>query len=111
MTFEHIDEALSYINKKEKPLAFYYFGNNKKAQAILEKTTSGGACINDIIMHIANHNLPFGGVGSSGMGKYHGKESFLAFSNNRGVVTTATWIDLPFKYVPFKFFKWIKKIV
>jgi len=111
MTFEHIDEALSYINKKEKPLAFYYFGNNKKAQAILEKTTSGGACINDIIMHIANHNLPFGGVGSSGMGKYHGKESFLAFSNNRGVVTTATWIDLPLKYVPFKFFKWIKKIV
>jgi len=111
MTFEHIDEALAYINKNEKPLAFYYFGGNKKANDILKKTTSGGACINDTLIHIVNHNLPFGGVGNSGMGKYHGKETFLAFSNNRAVVTSPTWIDLPFKYVPFKFYKWIEKIV
>jgi len=111
MTFEHIDETLSYINKNEKPLAFYYFGKNKKAKDILAKTTSGGACVNDTLIHIINHNLPFGGVGNSGMGKYHGKESFLAFSNNRAVVTSPTWIDLPFKYVPFKFYKWIEKIV
>jgi aldehyde dehydrogenase (NAD+) len=111
MTFEHIDEALAYINKNEKPLAFYYFGGDKKANDILKKTTSGGACINDTLIHIVNHNLPFGGVGNSGMGKYHGKESFLAFSNNRAVVTSPTWIDLPFKYVPFKFYKWIEKIV
>lgn len=111
MTFENIDETIAYINKNEKPLAFYYFGKNKKAKDILMKTTSGGACINDTIMHLANHNLPFGGVGNSGMGKYHGQESFLAFSNKRGVVNTPTWIDLPLRYVPFKYFKFIERII
>ncbi len=111
MSFEHIEEAIVYINKNEKPLAFYYFGKNKKAKEVLAKTTSGGACINDILMHIGNHNLPFGGVGNSGMGKYHGRESFLAFSNKRAIVTSPTWFDLPFKYIPFKYFKLIKKII
>jgi len=111
MTFEHLDEAISYINKNEKPLAFYYFGRNRKAKEVLAKTTSGGACINDTLMHIANHNLPFGGVGNSGMGKYHGHDSFLAFSNQRAIVNTPTWIDLPLKYAPFKHFKLIKKIL
>ena len=111
MSFDHLDEPLAYINDNEKPLAFYYFGKNNKAKEVLAKTTSGGACINDTLMHIGNHKLPFGGVGNSGMGKYHGKDSFLAFSNQRAVVTTPTWVDLPFKYVPFKYFKWIKKIV
>lgn len=111
MSFEHLDEPLAYINDNEKPLAFYYFGKNNKAKEVLTKTTSGGACINDTLMHIGNHKLPFGGVGNSGMGKYHGKDSFLAFSNQRAVVTTPTWLDLPLKYVPFTYFKWIKKIV
>lgn len=111
MTFEHIDETINYINKNEKPLAFYYFGGDKKAKEVLEKTASGGACINDTLLHIANHNLPFGGVGNSGMGSYHGKESFLVFSNRRGIVKTPTWIDLPLKYAPFKYFNWIKKIM
>ncbi len=111
MSFTHIDETIEYVNKNEKPLAFYYFGKNKEAKAVLGKTTSGGVCINDTLVHIANHNLPFGGVGNSGMGTYHGKRSFLAFSNERSVVTTPTWIDLPLRYVPFKYFKLIKKIV
>ncbi|MBI9039852.1 aldehyde dehydrogenase [Lutibacter sp.] len=111
MPFNHIDETITYINKNEKPLAFYYFGSNKNAKRILAKTTSGGACVNDTLMHITNHKLPFGGVGNSGMGKYHGKDSFLAFSNKRSVVTTPTWIDLPMKYVPFKYFKLIKKLI
>ncbi len=111
MTFDHIDEVTSYVNKNEKPLAFYYFGKNQNAKNILAKTTSGGACINDTLMHVTNHNLPFGGVGNSGMGNYHGKESFLAFSHQRAVVTSPTWIDLPFKYVPFKYFNFIKKII
>ncbi len=111
MTFEHIDETINYINKNERPLAFYYFGNNEKAKDVLGKTTSGGACINDTLVHIANHNLPFGGVGNSGMGNYHGKESFLVFSNRRGIVRTPTWLDLPLKYVPFKYFNLIKKII
>ena len=109
MTFDDITEVLDYLNSKEKPLALYYFGKN--GDYILNNTTSGGACINDTIMHIGNHNLPFGGVGSSGMGKYHGKDSFLTFSNRRGVVTTPTWIDIPLKYAPFKYFKFIKHII
>ena len=111
MTFENIDIAISYINEHEKPLAFYYFGKNCEAKKVLARTTSGGACINDTLMHITNHHLPFGGVGNSGLGNYHGHESFLAFSNARAVVTTPTWIDLPFKYVPFKYFKWLRKII
>ena len=111
MTYDNIDEAIKYISENEKPLAFYYFGKNGKAREVFHKTTSGGGCVNDTLMHITNKNLPFGGVGNSGMGKYHGRESFLAFSNRRSVVKTPTWIDLPFKYVPFKFFKLIKRII
>jgi len=111
MQFEDIEEVISYVNTNEKPLAFYYFGKNKQANEVLGKTTSGGGCINDTLMHITNHNLPFGGVGNSGLGKYHGRESFLAFSNKRSIVNTPTWIDLPVKYVPFKYFSVIKKII
>ena len=109
MTFDDITEVYEYLDDKEKPLALYYFG--KGGADVLAKTTSGGMCINDTLMHITNHNLPFGGVGSSGMGKYHGKDSFLAFSNRRAVVNTPVWIDLPFKYAPFKYFKFIKRIL
>lgn len=111
LTFSDVDEALDYVNKNEKPLAFYYFGKSKNAKEVLSRTTSGGACINDTLMHITNHNMPFGGVGNSGLGNYHGYDSFLAFSHQRAVVCTPTWIDLPFKYVPFKYFKWLKKII
>ena len=111
MSFKHIDETLNYINNNEKPLAFYYFGKNKQAKNVLSRTSSGGACINDTLMHITNHHLPFGGVGNSGMGKYHGYDSFLAFTNQRAVVSTPTWIVLPLKYAPFKYFKLIKKII
>jgi aldehyde dehydrogenase (NAD+) len=111
MTFDHIDQAILYINNQEKPLAFYYFGKNKQAEDVLAKTTSGGGCINDTLMHIANDRLPFGGVGNSGMGKYHGHDSFLVFSNARSIINNPTWIDLPIKYVPFKGFKWVKKLI
>jgi aldehyde dehydrogenase (NAD+) len=111
LTYENIDQALDYINENDKPLAFYYFGENKKAKEILQKVTSGGACINDTLMHISNHNLPFGGVGNSGIGKYHGKASFYAFSNLKSIVTSPTWIDFPLKYVPYQYFKSIKKII
>ncbi len=111
MTFENVNEAINHINSHEKPLAFYYFGKNAKVKEILHKTTSGGGCINDTLMHIANYHLPFGGVGNSGSGKYHGKESFFVFSNRRAIVSTPTWIDLPFKYAPFKYFKNIKQFL
>jgi len=83
-------QAISYINSHEKPLAFYYFGKNRKAKEVIAKTTSGGGCINDTLIHIANHHLPFGGAGNSGMGKYHGHDSFLAFSNH-----VPLWAVLP----------------
>ncbi len=111
MTFNEIDEVITYVNNNEKPLAFYYFGKNNEAKNVLAKTTSGGGCINDTLMHIANHHMPFGGVGNSGLGNYHGHQSFLAFSNQRAIVTTPTWIDLPLKYAPYKYFKWVKKII
>lgn len=110
-TFSDIKEAIDYINNNQKPLALYYFGNNKQAKMVLGNTTSGGGCINNTLLHIANHHLPFGGVGNSGMGKYHGKDSFLAFSNQRAILRSPTWMDFPFQYPPFKYFKWIKKIV
>ncbi len=111
ISFNNINEALDHINKNEKPLAFYFFGNNEKAKYVLQNTSSGGGCINDTLMHIANHNLPFGGVGNSGQGKYHGKGSFLAFSNQRAIISTPTWIDIPFKYPPFKYFGFIRKFI
>lgn len=111
LTFNQLDEAFAYIHSKEKPLALYYFGNNKKAKEILVKTTSGGACINDTILQVGNCNLPFGGVGNSGMGNYHGHNSFLAFSHKRAVVTSPTWIDIPFKYAPFNYFNVFKKFI
>ena len=109
MTFQHIEEVPQFINQRERPLALYYFG--KKGDYVLRHTTSGGACVNDVIMHIVNHKVPFGGVGNSGMGSYHGKDSFLAFSHRRSVITTPTCIDMPFRYMPYKLFKWIKKMV
>ncbi len=111
ISFTKISEAIEIINKKEKPLALYYFGNEKNADVVLAQTTSGSVCINDTLMQIANHNLPFGGVGNSGIGKYHGKDSFLAFSNQRSVLTSPAWLDLPFKYPPYKFFRFVKKFI
>ena len=109
LTFTQLDEVISFINNREKPLALYYFG--KDDQQILHHTSSGGTCINDVIMHIVNHKVPFGGVGNSGMGAYHGKDSFLAFSHRRSVIKTPTWVDMPFRYMPYKLFNLIKKMV
>ncbi|MBO5719997.1 MAG: aldehyde dehydrogenase [Bacteroidales bacterium] len=111
ITFNDRSEAVEYINNREKPLALYYFGKEINGIDVIRKTSSGGACINDTIMHIANENIPFGGVGNSGMGSYHGEESFKVFSHLRSVVTTGTWIDLPFRYMPYRMFGLVKKII
>jgi aldehyde dehydrogenase (NAD+) len=78
---------------------------------MVRNTSSGGGCINDVIMHIANENMPFGGVGNSGMGRYHGKESFEAFSHTRSIIVSSTRIDLPFRYMPYKMFSLVKKLL
>ena len=109
--FHHLDEAIGYINAREKPLALYYFGTAAVAKAVIAKTSSGGVCINDTVMHISNSRLPFGGVGHSGMGRYHGFESFSTFSNRRSVLSSPTWWDVPLKYPPYRNFKLLKKFI
>ncbi len=109
--FDSRDEAIKFVLEREKPLALYYFGKVKNGKETIRLTSAGGSCINDTIMHIANENIPFGGVGNSGMGHYHGKLSFEAFSHQRSVVTTPTWLDLPFRYMPYKMFGLVKKLL
>ena len=105
------ERVIEFVTSREKPLAFYYFGKESDGWDIIRRTSSGGGCINDVIMHIANENIPFGGVGNSGMGRYHDKDSFEAFSHTRSIVATGTWIDLPFRYMPYKMFGLVKKIL
>ena len=105
------ETVIDFVNSREKPLAFYYFGKESDGWEMVRRTSSGGGCINDVIMHIANENVPFGGVGNSGMGRYHDKDSFEAFSHTRSIIATGTWIDLPFRYMPYKMFSLVKKIL
>lgn len=105
------ESVIKFITSREKPLAFYYFGKESEGWEIIRRTSSGGGCINDVIMHIANENVPFGGVGNSGMGRYHDKDSFEAFSHTRSIIATGTWIDLPFRYMPYRMFGLVKKIL
>ena len=109
--FDNRAEAIEFIRNREKPLALYYFGKVKNGKEVIRLTSAGGSCINDTIMHIANENIPFGGVGNSGMGHYHGKLSFDAFSHQRSVVTTTTLLDLPFRYMPYRLFGLVKKLL
>ena len=106
-----MEAVRDFVTSREKPLAFYYFGKEADGWDLIRRTSSGGGCINDVIMHIANENIPFGGVGNSGMGQYHDKDSFEAFTHTRSIVSTGTWIDLPFRYMPYKMFSLVKKIL
>lgn len=111
MTWSTQDEMIDFIRSREKPLAFYYFGDVHKGLQTARLCSSGGACINDCIMHIVNHRLPFGGVGNSGMGAYHGKYSFEAFSHRRAITMTPVWIDPPFRYMPYRFISLIRRVL
>ena len=106
-----LEQVREFVTSREKPLAFYYFGKESDGWDLIRRTSAGGGCINDVIMHIANENIPFGGVGNSGMGQYHDKDSFEAFTHTRSIVSTGTWIDLPFRYMPYKMFGLVKKIL
>ena len=113
LDFDDIDNVIDYINNQEKPLALYYFGQNKKkARYVLQNTSSGGACINDVVTHVANTYLPFGGVGNSGTGAYHGKYSFDTFSHTRSIVQSTTRFNIGMKFAPYNGkLKWLKKIM
>ena len=108
-TFSSLDEVIRFVSMREKPLALYYFGS--QGDKVLKHTTSGGSCINVVIMHIANENVPFGGVGMSGMGSYHHKRTFDVFTHYRSVISTPTWIDLPFRYMPYMWFNAVKRLL
>lgn len=108
-TFSSLDEVIRFVSMRDKPLALYYFGS--QGDKVLKHTTSGGSCINDVIMHIANENVPFGGVGMSGMGSYHHKRTFDVFTHYRSVISTPTWIDLPFRYMPYMWFNAVKRLL
>lgn len=105
------DKVVDYVTEREKPLALYYFGRESSGWDIIRRTSSGGSCINDTIMHIANAKLPFGGVGNSGMGRYHGVDSFEVFTHRRAVVASPLLFDLPFRYMPYKAFPLIKRLL
>ena len=103
LTFDDFDEMVDSLKDKDKPLALYIFSKNK---AHIERVTGelsyGGGCINDVVIHLATSEMGFGGVGESGMGSYHGKDGFDAFSHYKSIVDKKTWIDLPMRYQPYK---------
>ncbi|MFO0547684.1 MAG: coniferyl aldehyde dehydrogenase [Polyangiaceae bacterium] len=87
-TYRHVDEVIDYVNAHDRPLALYYFGDDDdERERVLTRTTSGGVTVNDVVLHVAQEDLPFGGVGPSGMGRYHGREGFYAFSHAKAVFT------------------------
>lgn len=99
LTFSELDDAISEIKQMDKPLALYYFGKGVQPQnKVLKHLSFGGGCINDTLYHLANPNLPFGGVGSSGMGAYHGKYGFDTFSHHKSIMKQTTKFDLPLRY-------------
>lgn len=112
LSFTDLDDVLSVINDNDKPLALYYFGNDKNKQDyVLEQTSSGGACINDTLYHLVNPHLPFGGVGHSGIGAYHGKFSFETFSHRKSVLKQTTKFDIPVRYPTSKLPHRITKMI
>ena len=102
LTFDHIQEALDLVNARPRPLALYLFSQDKGVQELfLRRVPFGGGCINDTIIHLATSRMPFGGVGHSGMGSYHGKASFDTFSHQKSIVKKSTLVDLPIRYAPY----------
>ncbi len=113
ISYQDESEIEIIISRYEKPLSLYVFSNNIKwAKEIVKKYSFGGGCINDTIIHFSNNRLPFGGVGHSGIGAYHGKLSFTTFSHKKAIIKKATWLDLPLRYAPYgNKLKKIKKIL
>lgn len=102
LTVDSIGEMISFVRRRAKPLALYLFSSSQDTiRRILRTVSFGGGCVNDTIIHLASTRLPFGGVGESGMGSYHGKKSFDTFSHYKSIVKKAAWLDLPMRYPPY----------
>ena len=103
LTYENFDTLINELKNKPKPLALYIFSHDEKhIDRTVRELSYGGGCINDVVIHLASNRLPFGGVGSSGMGSYHGKSGFNAFTHYKSIVDKKTWIDLPMRYQPYQ---------
>jgi aldehyde dehydrogenase (NAD+) len=110
---DDLQTAIRFVTERPKPLALYVFTEDAaRARQVLSQTNSGGACVNDTVAHLAVPDLPFGGVGESGLGAYHGKSSFECFSHRKSVLERATWIDPKLRYPPYEgALKWIRKLI
>ncbi|MGL5074613.1 MAG: aldehyde dehydrogenase family protein, partial [Waterburya sp.] len=103
IAYENLEEAISIINSRPKPLALYIFSRNRDIQQqLLHSTSSGGVCINDTVLQVGVNELPFGGVGDSGIGSYHGVASFNTFSHHKSVLSKSFLFDLNWRYAPYK---------
>ncbi len=113
ISYSNLDDVIMQINSRPKPLALYCFTESKENETkVLRSIIYGGGCINDTIVHLANPHLSFGGVGESGIGKYHGKDSFYSFSHTKNILKRGTFLDINIRYAPFKDkFKLVKKIM
>jgi aldehyde dehydrogenase (NAD+) len=113
MTYDDLTGAISKVRKLPRPLALYFFSNSREdTQRVLSEISFGGGCINDTVLHVASPHLPFGGVGSSGIGSYHGKTSFETFSHKKSILKKPLRIDTPLRYPPFKNkLKYLKKLM
>lgn len=101
LTYRERNEIERYVMSGERPLALYYFGSERVGKELCRALPSGGVAINDVVMQVSSASLPFGGVGASGMGRYHGRASLACFSNQRSYLSTPTWLDLPLRYAPY----------
>jgi len=102
LVVDDVDAAIDFINRRDKPLALYIFSERTEAiERVVDQTSSGGVCANGTILHIGNPNMPFGGVGESGMGAYHGRTTFDTFSHQKAVMSRGTWLDIKFMYPPY----------
>ena len=114
LTFDDFDAAVDALKTKEKPLALYLFSSDSAhIRRVTTELSYGGGCINDVVIHLATSEMGFGGVGESGMGAYHGKRGFDAFSHYKSIVDKKTWLDLPMRYQPYtkKLYAWMLKLV
>jgi len=101
LAFDRLDDALALLCDRPTPLALYLFtGDRATERRVMAEVRSGGVCVNDVVSHMMGSGLPFGGLGESGLGAYHGRAGFEAFSHQRAVMRRATWLDLPFRYPP-----------